>query len=274
MKENKYTIHTLFLAAMSVFGSFIITLPFLNAKNPYLSLVVCASLAVTVVSFSIPIIKRARGTAFYLVGFAIVLVSLYSAVDTILEYITFLSSLGYSRVLSSVLLIILLTSLTISSDTAFLKCALLFGVITAMISFLVFVMPINEYDLSNAVAIPLKLEPYSTFKLILKSAFPLLSAVSLGVFGRQGTRQSAVVFGGAVGFGLVFIALLQSVLMLGDTAQCYSYPYLKAVSAYSTGQLYIRQDGFVWFVFFAATLIKASVCTRSIRIILKKKEAV
>ncbi len=268
MNTKNYSLHTAFLTALAVLGNSAIMLPILSGQNTVTGLLLCAALtAVTAIAF-IPVIKNARGAVFYVVGTAVILISFYGAASAFADYIKLLSG---NKILSAVLLFVLIAALTVCKISAFLKFSLLFGVITTALIILLFVMPIVDYDISNIKLLPLSLDVKSTAATALKYFSPALSAVMLITLADKKIKIKNTVFGVFGGFVLLALCLLQTVLMLGKTAAYYDTPYLAAVSAYSSGQLYIRQDGFAWFVLFAASVIKISLCTKTVWLILKNR---
>lgn len=269
MTVKNYNIHKLFLVAIGVLGNAIMVMPFLNVQNPVFCLLLCCVLTLAIALVALPIIKNARGVAAFGLNTIIILISFYGAMSAFADYVKFLKVMGQNVFLAAILLLVLVVSLTVCADSAYFKFNLLFGVITAALIALLFAVSAREYNLKNISLTPIKLEIKSTLICFVKYFLPVLSAVALCSFSKYKLKTKTAVFGVLLGFFLLALCLIQSVLMLGAAEQ-YDYTYLSAVGADSLGQLYIRQDGFVWFVFFTASVIKTSLCTKTVWKILLK----
>ncbi len=275
MNVKNYNIHISFLIALTMLGNAIISVPFLSAKNSFICMLLSFAVILVSALLFIPIVNKAKGTAFYIMTTIIILISFYGAISTFCDYIKFLDNLGGNKILSSAALLCLVWGLTAYSNSAFLKFSLSLGIVTIAFMLLLFIMPIARYKADTVSLTPIAFDFKKSVLCTVKYFSPVLSAVCYTVLSNNKAKIKNTVFGVLIGGALLLRCLLQSLFMLGSTASSYSYPYLAAVSAYSSGQLYIRQDGFVWVVFFAASVIKISLCTKTIwRIIKTKKTAI
>ncbi len=272
MNVKKYSVHISFLIAITILGNAVMVMPFLNAENYFLSFLLCSAFVLIVSLAFLPSVNRLRGFWFYVLAFAIILISFYGATAVFFDYIRFLKSIGVNKIISVVTLIILVAALTVCSNSAFFKFALLFGIIITAFVLLLFVMSIGNYRFSNINLNTLKFDFKLSVVWLVKYFSPVLSALMLARLSNCTAKIKNTVFGVLTGIVLLLLCLCQSVFMLGNTAIAYQTPYLASVAAYSSGQLYIRQDGLVWFVFFAASVIKISLCTKTIYMILKTKK--
>ncbi len=274
MNTENYNPHILFLISVLILGNASITMPFLLYQNSVLNIMLCFGITVISALVLLSFINKTKGAVFYPFASLIILISFYGTASAFADYMRFLKSLGGSRVLSALALIVLVVLLTVCQSRAFLKFSLLMGFITAVLTVVLFLVSIGNYDFKNIDLISLGFKAKDILLCFLKYFSPILSAVCFVSFSKHRLKVKSAFFGVLLGFALLVLCFLQSLFMLGKSAGCYDYPYLSAVSAYSSGQLYIRQDGFVWFIFFAASVIKISLCTKTIFVILKTKKTV
>ncbi len=272
MNTENYNLHTLFLISAIILGNASIAMPFLLYKNSVLNIILCFGITVISALILLSFINKLKGAVFYLFASLIILISFYGAASAFADYICFLKSLGSSRALSALALVVLVVLLTVCQSGAFLKFGLLMGFITAVLTVLLFLVSIGNYDFKNIGLISLNFKTKDILLCFLKYFSPVLSAVCFASFSKHRLKVKSTFFGVLLGFALLVFCFLQSLLMFGKSAVCYDYPYLAAVSAYSSGQLYIRQDGFVWFIFFAASVLKISLCAKTIWLLLKHKK--
>ena len=88
-------------------------------------------------------------------------------------------------------------------------------------------------------------------------------------FGEE-KSQKPVYWGVATAVLLILVTALQTALTIGQNSGVL-YPYLKSVGVISSGSLFTRLDGLVWFLFFAVSIIKVTVCTKTIMEITTRK---
>lgn len=275
MKTKNYGIHIIFLTAASVAGNAIISLSFLNFKSPLFTFLLCAVITLAAAVLAVPVFNRAltrKGVLFYLVSAALAAISLYGAAVAFSDYIKFLNSavLTGSRTVSILLLAVVVVALTVAGSNAFLKFGLLYGVVTAAAIVFLFVTSWGIYSAADIKLSPVTFDFKNAFKCFFRCFSPVLSAVAFACLAKGRANMGSISAGTGIGLLLVLLCALQSLLVLGGSAADYEFPYLTAVSAYSSGQIYIRLDGFVWFIFFSATIIKAALCGKTAWLLIKR----
>ncbi len=273
MKIKNYNIHISFLLAMTLLGNCFISLMFLSDKSPLFAFLLCAIATIGVSLVLLPVINRAfnkKGFLFYVLSAIVIALSLVGAVATLEDYIKFLDVFDSNKTSLVLLFVLVVLSLTFCSNCAFLKFGLLFGVITAFLILLLFIMSAGIYNTDNinikSFAADLNLTATAFFKYF-SVCVPTLCFAALS---NHKANAKNTFFGVALGLVLAGVCLLQTALVLGTTAATQQLPYLTAVSAYSSGNLYIRQDGFVWFAFFSTATIKTALCLKAVWGIVKK----
>ncbi len=273
MNVKNYNVHISALLAMGILAASCINLSFLNGANAVLTFLLCGA-ATLIITLALPVVINRvfsqKGVGFYALSAIIVVLSFYGAAESIKDYLSFLGTLAIAKAAAILLLVVLLAALVFCSSSDFLKFALLFGVVTAFLTLLLFIMSAGIYDFANITLTPLKADfkiAATAFLKYLSTIAPMLCFAALSNH-KANTKNTLA----GVGLGLVpvFLCLLQSLLVLGGTAAGQGVPYLTAVSAYSSGQLYIRQDGFVWFIFFSTTTIKTALCLKAVWVITKR----
>ena len=87
----------------------------------------------------------------------------------------------------------------------------------------------------------------------------LLPFYRVFVFGNK--RATACVHGAVLGFILLGLCILSSVLLFSpQLAGKLDYPYAAAISTITVGKLFTRMDGFSYFLYFSAAIIKINIC--------------
>ncbi len=95
----------------------------------------------------------------------------------------------------------------------------------------------------------------------IKAALPslLLPFYRSFLFGKK--RSTACIFGITTGFVLLGVCVLSSVLLFSpQLAGRLSYPYASAISTVTIGKIFTRLDGFSYFIYFFAAIIKINIC--------------
>ncbi|MDO4607655.1 MAG: hypothetical protein Q4B40_00500 [Clostridia bacterium] len=273
MNVKKYNVHISALLAICVLGNGCILLPFLNSAGPILTFLLCGAAVLITTLVTLPVINRAfsqKGILFYVLSVIIIAISVYGVITTVNDYLSFLNTLDIAKAAAILLLILLLWALCFCSSSAFLKFSLLFGVITAALIVLLFIMSAGIYDIKNINLTPIKLDFMAAADAFLKCFNATVPSLCFAVLSNHKANAKNTLSGVVIGLVLSLLCLLQSLLVLGTTAAGQSLPYLTAVSAYSSGQLYIRQDGFVWFIFFSTATIKTALCLKAVWVIIKR----
>lgn len=273
MSIKNYNVHILFLIAISILGNLCISVPFLKCQNPIITFLLSAVFTLCITLVMLPIINRAfknKNILFYIISAIITALSLYGAAAALNDYIKFLGAIGANRVISILLLIVIIITLIFSKNSAFFKFCLFFGFVTTTVILVLFVISIGVFDVTNIKLMPIKPDIKYAIIEFFKSFSTGLSALALAALSGNNANIKNALSGAGIGLGACVLCLLQSLLVLGNSAVEYLHPYLAAVSVYSSGQLYIRQDGFVWFVFFSATIIKTALCLKAVWSIIKR----
>ena len=271
MKTRLYTPHIFSLCALSVLGNAIILMPFLKSGG-LSSILISAVLTICIILLMTWLAKRWQKNKFifFIVFVFIGIVAIYSAATTFLDYVGFLKSAqmpSASIYLLAAVLLGLIVVFVLSSTSAIYKYCLLVAIIGALMIAICFVGGIRNFDFSNFKESFLK--PDFNIKDFLRffsslAVIPFFVSLKIKHFSAK-----PLVFGTTTGFLVLLLCLAQSVLtmsFLSDTA----YPYLKAVGVISSGSLFTRLDGFVYFLFFITALTKIIVCIKTLCIIVSR----
>ena len=201
---------------------------------------------------------------------AFLIISIFSAfliAEAFMDYVNFTKSVILSGgstfgIIAVFLLICLFFALKRQEDI--LKFALLsfFAVLFLVIFFFFAAMP--NYSLRNIFIFRLP-DTQTLFKQSLpyfkNPVLPslLLPFYNVLIFKEQ--KKSALFSGYFAGSLLLGLGILSAVLLFGTTfAGNLSFPYSSAVSTVSIGRLFTRLDGFSYFIYFSAALIRINVC--------------
>lgn len=204
--------------------------------------------------------KKNCAFLFYLAVFCVEITAILGAISSFLEFFCFLKTVllpqGNSLLLFSALLLVVLFFATVPFDVL-LKYSLLVAVFCAIIIVVCFFSGINNYDTDSFVAF---------FKPVFNpnGIFLFLQVLVLTVFLNDADLTIKPVFWGVVtGFAATFLCLIQTILTVGLN-QDIPFPFLKAVGVISSGSLFTRFDGLVYFLFFAVSILKITVCVKAV----------
>lgn len=266
MLTQKYTLHILAASVLFTLGNAIILMPSFNLLELGLSFVL--SLAVICVASLLIKLGQKNKFMFCCVSVTVIVAAIYGAVITFLDYIFFLKAEQTSQIgivwTSIVLAVVCIYFATRQLSAIYKYC--LFAVALVVLIMLVCIFGgIKVFDYDNFGQS--KWNSLSFVKNYLSFFLPVIVLP----FGVKSYNQSLkpLAFGVMGGFLLLGIATLQTVLTLGENFNV-SYPYLKAVSVISSGSLFTRLDGLVWFLFFVSSVVKTTICIKTVFEILKQ----
>ena len=153
--------------------------------------------------------------------------------------------------------------LAASKTSAIYKFAFLSAVFSAEVLFVLFFMSAKTFDTKNLSGI-FSLNEFSLpvfLKYLLVLIVPTFAAVLFCALTDSGISPLRVLIGTAAGGILSLVVLLDTVLSFGlPLAAKLDYPYIDDISTVTAGSLFTRMDGFAYFAFFAAYILKCAVC--------------
>ena len=265
MKTQLYTPHIFSLCALSVLGNAIILMPFLKSGG-LSSILISAVLTICIILLMTWLAKRWQKNKFifFIVFVFIGIVAIYSAATTFLDYVGFLKSAqmpSASIYLLAAVLLGVVVVFVLSSTSAIYKYCLLVAIIGALMIAICFVGGIRNFDFSILKEEFFK--PNFHIKDFLRffsslAVIPFFVSLKLKDFSANPIFLSA-----STGFLVLILCLFQCALTLNYSSDT-AYPYLKAVGVISSGSLFTRLDGFVYFLFFITSLIKITICIKTI----------
>ena len=256
---KKYSPHIFSLCALFVLGNAVITMTIYN-----LNLVsIAVSLVLLLFSGLILTVFRQHKIVFLIFSFLLCTVAIYGALSSFTDYILFLKSAQMPRtniyLLSAVMLGTLIFFCACNILTIY-KYSLFTAVICGLIIAICFLGGIKSFDFTT-----IKLQN-TNFVSSLTNFLPIVVLPLFTQFKNQNFKS--VLLGTIAGFLALILCLFQAVLTLGETRGI-SYPYLKSVSVISSGSLFTRLDGLVYFLFFVTALVKTVVCVKTVALTIK-----
>lgn len=285
MNNQNYKSHIFAALLLFVMGNASLTLPFCRQQNGLFVLLLSSIFGLGFTLVAVPVLNYAfspfgqksaiRKAVSYLAAFAVIAAAIDGAVTTFYDYNLFLKSVQLpqtNRVLTAVVAAVLIFVFVSSSDSAIFKFCLLFAVITGAFVIILFAISVKTFD---PTALDFKFDfggktVLTAFTCFLKVFAPTAVPIAFVIISKRRAGTANVVCGFAAGILGISLCAAQSVLTLGGTAAGYDFPYLYAVSAFSAGDLFIRQDGFVYFVFFSTAITKTALCVKTVWLILKR----
>lgn len=270
MEKYNYKSHVFGLVALFTMGNAAVAQPFYNRKN-FLTVFICTALFTLIFAMVlVPVVKFAlkRKKLRIIITVLTAAVAVYGAASAAVEYIAFLQKNQLPRTSAALIifsLVVLMGFVLFCKNHTVLKLGLLLAVITGAMLLLIFSVSINMFDLGELeFKINFSKDALITsIRCFLKYFSSLFSAVVFVTVTLDNAQYVSVVGGTAMGLLGLLLCALQSVFVLGGAQ--YEFPYFYAVSAFSSGSLFTRLDGLVYFVFFATSIVKITVCLKAIK---------
>lgn len=272
--RQDYRVHTLFLSALFVLGNAIITFPkngaddntflgFLIAFVVSLILAIPICKAVDYLFFSERIQNKKIITVIYVIASAFIVFDAAVCFGDFTDFVTHSILPDASRLLISIVLLLVLLWSATRPDSTILKFSLFSFVVVAAVLVFFFIFSIKSMHIEYIFLLSLP-----DFHDVILQTLPYLYGVFLStittliyqkmLFGALKPSRGVVAI--AVSGVMFSIALLNSILLFGSQLSGeYKYPYADAISVVSIGDLFTRMDGFAYFVFFATCFIKLTV---------------
>ncbi len=292
-KATVFRSHSSALAALFVLGNGVIVFPKADADEyTFLAYLLCTAMAFLLYPILIPLINKVYGfksgetTKSYKKALLVILyfitaaASFFSAVSAFVDFSLFVSELILSDLpvaFSFFVFLLIVVFFVLHRQEVFLKFSLLAFTFTAVVIIFFFIASIGDYKLDSIFIFSLP-DFKTLFTQIKEYLFnPMLSVLLIAVyevfvFGR--VRKSVSFWGLGLGFGLLGICILNSVLLFGThLAAILDFPYASAISTVTIGRLFTRLDGFSYFVYFAACITKITVCLFLIKALFQKSRS-
>lgn len=285
--KKPYALHTVCAAALFTLGSAVITVPKKGADNlTFLGFIVAAIAAVALSFLAAPVAARlfaktafsggkikktAVGTLWIATALLCVGVSAHSF-GVLCDFVGGVILPDGSRLLVAVILFAAAAMPCVGHKSVVLKFALFSAIITAVAVLLFIAAALPELRVENIILLRVP-----EIGSVLRQSVPYLVDVFLpayiiyvyvGVhFGRENGRTALL--GVAAGGVVLGIILLNSLLLFGaPLAARLEYPYASAISTVTLGELFTRMDGFSYFIYFAACIVRLAVCVSVVKTLL------
>ncbi len=263
MKTKQYSPHIFSLCALFVLGNAVISMPVSSSVGWFLIFSIALSFVLMFFIKMLIILSAQSKIIFYITAIVVGISAIYGATTAFLDYIKFLKAVQMPQasmvLLSAVLLGVVIAFLS-SRITAVYKYSLFVAVIGAVVIAICFLGAIKSFDFSLLKTIFKK--PDFAVKDFLRWFSPVVVLPFLTKC--QGRSVKPIFSGVMLGFTALLLCLSQATLTLGNVADV-AYPYLKAVGVISSGSLFTRLDGLVYFLFFVTSLIKMAICIKVVK---------
>ena len=262
------------LISMFITASGLIKAPFsaYDYGNPLAILIAGLILAFILILMNKPIksIWSFKGNGVLIKGLYILIAALLvlAAFFTAKEHTKFIYDIVLprtSRFLIAAVFLACVFVFSLSESKALLKFSLISAFAVSLIFVVLFLLSVKNFSFKNVfygVNTDAKLLIKDTLNYFLTMFLPAL--ISLMFLSERGEVSAGSLLSG-VSFGLFLISVcvLDSILSFGSVfATRLKYPYIDDISTVTVGSLFTRMDGFSYFAFFAAYLIKGAVCVR------------
>lgn len=262
MNIKGHNLHVFATCALFTMGSTVISLPFYNSGM--FTLLLSAFIFLLGILLSAFLKKAHNKACLFAAALFIFISSLYGIIFSLKEYLNFLKSEQMPQTSIFILFITvccIILFFSISSKDSIYKYGLFTFVLCCLIILLVLISGIKNF---NSFEIFADKSNYSSNFFINFIFTPFFSGIVLSFFAQKKESTSKPVFLGCItGFVMLFICLFQAKLTLPSSYET-AYPYFRAISVISTGSLFTRLDGLIYFLFFVCSVIKIVICIKSI----------
>ena len=279
--KSNFNIHFIMMSAMFLLGNAVISVPYKNAeKNNFLSFIIAfvsGLLIICLLTFVFDFLYDEKR----LLKNTVIIKIVYIVSSILLIYVSVLCFRDYSdfvafrmlpntpRFIVSVIFALCVLWFSLQKDKIILKFSLFSLVITAIIIILFFIISIPRYRLENIIILEFPdikdtvKQAVSYFVNVFVTSLPVLLYRKCFFEKMEKKYICLAVVSGTV---LLAVCLLNSLLLFGTTvASEMEFPYSDAISTVTVGELFTRMDGFSYFVFFASSIIKITVCISVIK---------
>ena len=250
-----FKIHTFAAAFLFVLGNKVMVFSLQSG-----SLVFYLLSAVFVLLFSTLLLPCGKNntTIFYIQKTLVFCAAIYGVVTSFIDLFLFCDKVLLPKtkgIFIITLLIFTILFFATRATSAILKFCLFSAVVCGGVIIICFVSGIKSFSFDG-------ISPLLKFDFKIKGFFDV--AIPVFVLPSFAKEKSGSIKPAFCGIAAAFLALLlcaaQSFLTLGVSNA--DYPYLKAVSVISSGSLFTRLDGLVFFLFFATCAVRIALCVK------------
>lgn len=285
-----YKFHTIALATLFIIGNGVIIFPTAIADEyTFLAYLLCSAVSILlflifggfiskIYSFTptshTKLYKKALLTILY---FATAAITLCYTVETFWDFSFFVSELALKDfpIVSCFLLVLAMAVFfALCKNEAFYKFSVIALCFTASVIVFFFLASAENYRIGNIFIF--SLPPIKNFipqleEYIKGLILPVLLFLCFKTLVLKEVPKSYTFWGMLSGVVLLGLCILNSVLLFGTRfAGTLDYPYASAVSTVTIGRLFTRLDGFSYFVYFAAAIVRINVCIILIKSLFEK----
>ena len=250
------------LAVLFVLGESIINLPLKNAnKLTFLGFIISLLLSLLVFYAVLRV---------DLLKYPVLFVALYTAGNTFITFLNFISKNLLTKTQNIFILIIFLLPLLylcLKKTNEILNFSLIAGLLCGGLIIFFFFATFKDFNFENIYiySFPNIKNLFSQSVMYIKSVTLPIAVLALYAKQIKASKKSAFC-GVLVGNLFLLITIFNSILLFGTTLSAkLLYPYGSAISTVTFGNLFSRLDGFSYFIYFVAAVIKIVVCIKVIK---------
>lgn len=281
MKVKKgYFVHTVCLGVLFLLGDAVITQPFKGANEfTVLGFALAALIASLIAFISFPLtdnlfynenksngnkLKKYAKSILYILICIWVISEASKSFSVFSDFVIAMILPGASKLLVAVVLGLSALAVCVEGHKVVLKFSLFASVLTAAAVILFFVFSFGELRMEN-----ISLLRFPELDGIWKQTLGFLYKVFLPVIiyiiyvrlniGEKRNKETALgILFGAIILG---VCLINTLLLFGPKLSGeLKFPYAAAIGTVTIGELFTRMDGFSYLIYFAAILVKLTVC--------------
>ncbi len=286
-KKTSFFKHNIAFWALFLMGNGVIVLPFKNADGYTVLAFILALFAAFILCIgarfvvnSIFVKKAESGIKKFLrlaLSFAASVFAAFVLADTVKDFLYFSQKIllpHSSKLVAIAIFLLAVIFFSFKRLENILKFCLISCVFVLILELVFFIASVDNFKLQNII---IKQLPNLThlwqqaIPYIKKFSLPALLLPLYEALAFKQTSKKALFSGLWAGGALLGLTLLNSVLIFsGELAGLFEFAYASAVSTVSIGRLFSRMDGFSYFIYFAASLVKSVGCVFIIMVMVSR----
>ncbi len=274
-KKISFSTHILSLSAIFILGNGALIFP-LKATDSYgflAYLISFSALAVfyPIVSLLCDKISIKSETAYGIVILTVGVLALFAAANTFRDLMSFISAIMLPQTPKFFIALLLggvSVYFALKPYQSILKFALLSFVLIIGVILFFFSVQTDKYDLRNIYIF--RMPDFGGLISQVKNYLfnPILCSLILPIFLKlnlNSTHTKQGFWGVVIGGGLLGLCILMPILLFTPQLSGeLEFPFSSAVSTVTVGRLFTRLDGFAYYVFFATSVVKITVCLKTV----------
>lgn len=272
MNKPSYAAHKAAVYALFILGEAGIIIPYKNGNDKnFLGFLLAGLIGLPIVFLLCFLVKKfeksdKKGFKKFFIAFVYLLIAFFSvrlAVNCFNSFLRFASNYilpNVSAYLIGLIFAATIIIVSVSKKEALYKLGIISAILSALMLFLLFLFSIPQFDNDKIMLLSFPKPKDALAQAFVYLRYTLSPIILLPFFETLVSRSSdkgSVLKGYMTGVIFLGVCLLNSLLIFGNELSAkLDFPYSEAISTVTAGNIFMRLDGFSYYVFFMSCLIK------------------